>query len=145
MTPSLKLYQTQRRLLQTLLWILLIVPLTLSPIAIFSGLRGFYWVYQLGSPEPIVVDLDNDLRYLASVFFTLGLVLAWTIPQIEKQTALFRLIALGIFIGGIARLISFYQVGSPGALNWMLTVVELLFPLLALWQSKVARLGAQAQ
>ena len=57
---------------------------------------------------------------------------------IERHTTLFRLVCAGVFVGGVGRLLSIIQVGIPGTSAVVFTAVELLFPLLAIWQADMA-------
>src|SRR3989338_5007815 len=113
-----------RRVLQIISCILLIVPLVFGPIGIIFGLRGFYWIFQMPQPFPVETDLDSDFRFLTANFFGWGLALIWMLPRIEKHVTLFRILALGIFLGGIGRLISLLTVGIPGKLTVALVGIE---------------------
>ncbi|MEL6787452.1 MAG: DUF4345 domain-containing protein, partial [Cyanobacteria bacterium J06607_15] len=62
----------------------------------------------------------------------------WAIPNIEKHTAILRIICGAIFMGGIGRLLSMVQVGAPSPLAIGFTVLELLLPLLCVWQAKLS-------
>jgi hypothetical protein len=52
---------------------------------------------------------------------------------------LFRFAMLFFFIGGCARAVSYLTVGAPPTEQFAGMIVELLAPLLLLWQAKVLR------
>ncbi len=132
-------YRIQRRLLQIIICTLLIVPLGFGLIGIIFGIEGFNWLFQIASSAGVERNLDSDFRFLAGVFFGFGFLVLWILPRIEKETALFRFIALMIFLGGIGRLIGIFRYGLPNTLTVLLLLIELLFPLLAVWQAHIAK------
>ena len=66
----------------------------------------------LGQPET-TPGLDNVHRFLAGVYFSMGLISAWAAWTIRRQATLVYLIALGVFLAGCGRLLSISQVGLP--------------------------------
>jgi len=66
----------------------------------------------LGQPET-TPRLDNVHRFLAGVYFSMGLISAWAAWTIRRQGTLVYLIALGVFLAGCGRLLSISQVGLP--------------------------------
>lgn len=142
--PSLTAsYKLQKKLFQVILSILLIVPFGFGTVGVLFGLRGFYWIFGLSIPASLDVNLDNDFRFLAGVFLGIGfLIVRYIVKDIEKQTGLFRVIALSIFIGGVGRIISWTQLGKPNLLSLLLIASEIVIvPLLVLWQTNIARLA----
>ena len=134
--------ERQRRLLQGVLGALVLIPLSLGPLGTFAGLRGFYWSFGLPQPATLEPDLDSDFRFLAAVFLGIGIIVVWMIPRIEEHTALFRIVVMSVFLGGIGRLISWVVVGSPNILTQILIALELLLPTLIVWQARIAAGGA---
>ncbi len=134
-------HSSERRAFQLVVGTLAIIPLGVGPIGMFLGLKGFHMVFGLEPPDLFEPNLDSDFRFLAAAFFGLGLLLVWVLLAIEERTTVFRLIVLAVFLGGVARLCSVVQVGSPNGLTWMLIVLELCCPLLVLWQARLARLS----
>lgn len=62
------------------------------------------------------------------------------IPNIEKQTALFRALWLMIFLGGIGRLLSMFFLTFPPWPFIAFTLLEVAgAPLAVAWQARVAR------
>ncbi len=78
------------------------------------------------------VLLDSEFRFLSTLAGANGLAFFWMIPQIEKQAALFTILAAGSLVGGLARLLSMAQHGLPANKAVIATGVELIVPLLAL-------------
>ena len=66
----------------------------------------------LGQPET-TPRLDNVHRFLAGVYFSVGLISAWAAWTVRRQGTLVYLIALGVFLAGCGRLLSISQVGLP--------------------------------
>ena len=66
----------------------------------------------LGEPDT-TPRLDNVHRFLAGVYFSTGLINLWAAVTIRTQGALIFLLALGVLLAGIGRLVSMSQVGLP--------------------------------
>ena len=66
----------------------------------------------LGQPET-TPRLDNVHRFLAGVYFSVGLISFWAAWTIRRQGTLVYLLALGVFLAGCGRLLSISQVGLP--------------------------------
>ncbi len=117
-----------------------IVLLILSLIPLYFGLTGvLFGAGQWIAQEAVTPAIDNQYRYLSAFYLLLTFLLWWMVPNIEKHTALVRLVVLAIFLGGLARLYSTLTVGTPPMSNIMGTALELGAPILALWQAKVAK------
>jgi hypothetical protein len=118
--------------------------LALSMVPIGAGAAGVLLGPALVGGEPAAggVDLDSHFRYLSGLLLAIGLLFAASVPHIERHTAWFRLGAVIVFCGGLARLLSLLQSGTPSPPHLVAIVLELVaVPLLALWQSAVARDG----
>ena len=98
-----------------------------AAIAIFGGALQMY----LGQPntEP---RLDNVHRFMAGVYFSTGIISLWAAITIRQQGTLVYLLALGVFLAGIGRLVSIRQVGLPKpAAVWLgYLVPELVVPVI---------------
>ena len=122
-----------KRTLQVVLALLSLLPLAV-------GTFGFIYGAALFAPATGVTPrLDSQYRFVAAWDVGLALIVWWIIPQIERQTALFRLICMVVFVGGCGRIIAWLVVGSPGTAFLAVTGLELLIPLLIPWQAKVAK------
>ncbi|MEO0928451.1 MAG: DUF4345 domain-containing protein [Cyanobacteria bacterium J06643_13] len=118
--------------LQIVLGMLSIIPLIISILGITQGAG------RLLPEDLITANFDSHYRYITGYYISLSLIAWWAIPNIEKHTAILRIICGAIFMGGIGRLLSIFQVGAPSPLAIGFTVLELLLPLLCVWQAKLA-------
>jgi hypothetical protein len=66
----------------------------------------------LGQPET-TPRLDNVHRFLAGVYFSLGVISFWAAWTVRRQGTLVYLIAFGVLLAGCGRLFSISQVGLP--------------------------------
>ena len=122
-----------KRLLQAVVAVLGLVPVAAGAAGVLAG-PDFMMA---ASAWPI--DLDSHFRYLSGIFLAIGLMFYASIPGIERKTALFRLAALPVVIGGFARLGSLLAVGTPSNPHVAGLILELgLMPTLLIWQASVA-------
>ena len=82
---------------------------------------------------------------MAGVYLSTGIISLWAAMTIRRQGMLVFLIALGVLLAGIGRLISISQVGLPEPASlWLAYLVpELLLPLIiaaAHWRGRFTRL-----
>lgn len=128
MTPA-----TEKRLLQLVVALACLVPLTAGPTGI---LRGAAWM----ADGAVTSNLDSHFRYMSGIFTGVGLAFASCIPNIEAKGARMRMLALFAVLGGLARLFSLVEVGAPNIGNQFGLAMELVVtPCLALWQAGFAR------
>jgi len=66
----------------------------------------------LGQPDTSP-RLDNVHRFMAGVYFSTGLISLWAAITIRQQGTLVYLLALGVLLAGVGRLVSIYRVGLP--------------------------------
>jgi Domain of unknown function (DUF4345) len=97
----------------------------LAAIALSGGALQMY----LGQPET-TPRLDNVHRFMAGVYFSTGMISLWTAATIRRQGTLVFLLALGVLLAGIGRLVSISQVGVPHPPSvWLgYLIPELLLP-----------------
>ena len=83
----------------------------------------------LGQPqtEP---RLDNVHRFMAGVYLSTGLISLWAAITVRQQGTLVYLLALGVFLAGMGRLLSISKVGLPKPTAvWLgYLIPELLLP-----------------
>ena len=105
-----------------------IVQICLFIVAIIAMLGGALQMF-LGQPDTSP-RLDNVHRFMAGVYFSTGVINAWAAMTIRRQGTLVYLLALGVLLAGIGRLVSISQVGLPEpATVWLgYLVPELLLP-----------------
>ena len=97
----------------------------IAAIAMFGGAVQMF----LGQPET-TARLDNLHRFMAGVYFSVGLISFWAAFTIRQQGTLVYLLALGVLLAAIGRLVSIAQVGLPTPHGLWLgyLVPELLLP-----------------
>jgi len=79
-----------------------------AAIALFGGTVQMV----LGQPDT-TPRLDNVHRFMAGVYFSMGLISFWAAWTVRRQGTLVYLITLGVFLAGGGRLFSISQVGLP--------------------------------
>ncbi|MEP7101177.1 MAG: DUF4345 family protein, partial [Burkholderiales bacterium] len=96
-----------------------------AAIAVFGGSVQFY----LGQPDTSP-RLDNVHRFMAGVYLSTGLICLWAGLTVRQQGFLVYLLAFGILLAGIGRLVSISKVGlpEPRAVWLGYLVPELLLP-----------------
>jgi len=101
--------------------------LLVGAIALFGGTLQMI----LGQPNT-TPRLDNVHRFMAGVYLSMGIISIWTAWTVRTQSTLIYLIALGVFLGAVGRLVSIAIVGLPEpAPVWIgYLVPELVFPLI---------------
>ena len=97
-----------------------------AAIAMFGGTLQFV----LGQPDTSP-RLDNVHRFMAGVYFSTGLISLWAAWTVREQGTLVYLIAAGVMLAGIGRLVSIAKVGlpEPHAVWLGYLIPELLLPL----------------
>lgn len=85
----------------------------------------------LGQPDT-APRLDNVHRFMAGVYFSTGLINLWAALTIRQQGTLVYLLALGVFLAGVGRLVSIGKVGLPKpAAVWLgYLIPELILPVI---------------
>ena len=105
-----------------------VVQICLFLVAAIAVLGGMLQIY-LGQPDTSP-RLDNVHRFMAGVYFSTGLINLWAAITIRRQGTLVYLLALGVLLAGVGRLVSISQVGLPEpAAVWLgYLIPELLLP-----------------
>lgn len=95
------------------------------------GLFGGTLQLVLGQPET-TPRLDNVHRFLAGIYLSMGIICAWAAVTVRQQRTLVYLLALGVFIAALGRLLSISKVGlpEPAALWLGYLIPELVFPVI---------------
>ena len=98
-----------------------------AAIAIFGGALQMY----LGQPDT-APRLDNVHRFMAGVYLSTGFISLWAAITIRQQGTLVYLLALGVFLAGIGRLVSISKVGLPKpVVVWLgYLIPELVLPVI---------------
>lgn len=79
-----------------------------AAIAMFGGALQMF----LGQPDTSA-RLDNVHRFMAGVYFSTGVISLWAALTVRQQGFLIYLLALGVLLAGIGRLVSIAKVGLP--------------------------------
>ncbi|MGK5632216.1 DUF4345 domain-containing protein [Streptomyces sp. URMC 123] len=113
----------------------------LSLIPIGTGLMdAFAGVNALPSEQVANADLESNYRFLATIWLGVGVLILWIIPRVETALLPFRAVCAVTVAGGLVRLLSMAVAGVPHTMFVWAFVLELVAPpLLALWQTRVAR------
>src|SRR5438045_4850256 len=106
-----------------------------AAIAIFGGSLQMY----LGQPDTSP-RLDNVHRFMAGVYLSTGLICLWAALTVRQQGTLVYLLALGVLMAGIGRLVSIRKVGLPKPAGvWLgYLIPELLLPVVIAVAHRVA-------
>jgi uncharacterized protein DUF4345 len=124
---------TERRCLQIAVAVAGVVPVAAGAAGVWRG------AHLIGTVLPM--SDDSHVRYLSGLLLGIGLAFWISIPHIERHAARFRLLALIVVTGGLARLLALMDSGTPDRVMLFALVMELLVtPALCLWQQRVARL-----
>jgi hypothetical protein len=122
-----------RKRLQWTVGILAAAPTISGVVEVLRGARG-----APGNSPDVSATVDGELRY-ANVFKTaVGPVLLSQLSQIERSSV--ASLALGtIFVGGLARLLSWKQTGRPHPNAVAAIVLETaVVPALLVWQRRLS-------
>ncbi len=117
MSPEAPL-QTSQLVVQVCLFLI-------AAIAMAGGALQFV----LGQPDTSP-RLDNVHRFMAGVYFSTGLIALWAAFTVRQQGTLVYLLAFGVLLAGVGRLVSIAKVGLPKpAAVWIgYLVPELVLP-----------------
>jgi hypothetical protein len=88
-----------------------IAQLALFLVAAIAVLGGSLQMC-LGQPNTSP-RLDNVHRFMAGVYLATGIICLWAGITIRQQGLLVYLLALGVLLGGVGRLVSIAKVGIP--------------------------------
>ena len=117
-----------------------IVSFLIGLIPLWFGVNGLlFGAAELMGGDVITSAMDNQYRYLSGVYIGVALMIFYSAGEIRKRAMLFRFAMLFFFIGGCARVISYLTVGPPPTEQFAAMFVEILSPLLLLWQTRVLR------
>lgn len=106
-------------------WVVRIGLFLVAAIAMLGGTVQMV----LGQPDT-APRLDNVHRFMAGVYFSTGLIALWAGVTVRQQGTLVYLLAFGVLMAGIGRLVSIRKVGLPQpAAVWLgYLIPELLLP-----------------
>lgn len=98
-----------------------------AAIALFGGTVQLL----LGQPET-TPRLDNVHRFMGGVYLSMGVISFWAAVTVRQQQTLVYLIAFGVLMAAVGRLLSISKVGLPEPASLWLgyLVPELVFPVI---------------
>src|SRR5262245_58040851 len=119
-----------------------IVQICLFLFAAIGLVGGTLQVY-LGQPDT-TPRLDNIHRFMAGIYLGTAIICLWAGITVRQQGTLVYLVALGVLLAGLGRLISMSQVGlpEPAAVYLGVLAPELLVPLIMIAAQIVAQRNA---
>ena len=121
-----------KRALQVIVAILGLLPFIVGTLGLIGGVE-FYIPAEAATP-----NLDSQFRFMSGWDVGLAVIVWWIVPNIERQTVLFRIVCGAVFLGGLGRLAAWYFTGAPGAAVVVVIAIELFVPMLIPWQAYIA-------
>ena len=122
----------ERRLLQSIVACLALVPILAGSAGVLRGLCAFDPIH-----TPSLAG-DSHVYYLSGLLLAIGLGFLSTVPRIETQGERFRLLTALVLIGGFARLYGIARNGLPGPVMEAALIMEIVVtPGLALWRERL--------
>ena len=123
-----------RRRLQITLGILTAIPFVSGLVGMLTGPATLP-----GGESDVTPTLDSEYRFVMASWFAVAPVIWSTLPRIEEKTSTLRMTMGVVFIGGVARLISWRKAGRPHPIFVPAIVLELVgMPAIAAWQTRIA-------
>ena len=119
--------------------ILSLIPVYYGPYNAIAGASRFM------DPAAVTAGMDNQFRFESGYYISLALLAWWMIPRIAQEPTVFRILMFAIFCGGLGRVLSYLQYGSAGPIATGAMILELVLPLLILWQNAVIKRANPAQ
>ena len=128
-----------RKALQIVLGTLSLIPFASGSAGVLVGPRALP-----GIDAPVPTNVDSEYRYTHALWFAAAPILWRALPRIEREAATVQTVSAAVFLGGVARLVSWRTSGRPHPVLVGATTLELLgIPVLVAWQQRVARLAGR--
>ena len=76
--------------------------------------------------DPSIAVVDNLIRFLSGIYFSIGFLFLWVANNIKKNHAIIYFLGLIVLFSGIGRMISYLRVGSAGKYYTVVAWIEIL-------------------
>lgn len=122
-----------RNLFKIVLIVLSLIPFYFAVTGVIGGADV------LNGSDTVTASLDNQFRYLSAYYLSLFFLIWYVLGDIDTRGTVLRWLVLAIFLGGLARLYSYLQVGTPTPDLMLGMALELGAPILVLWHRMLER------
>lgn len=122
-----------KRTLQVTLLIVAAIPLALGIMNFILGAGQFV------SPDQINANLDSQLRFYAIWFTAVFFLTIWCVRNLEIAGPVLQIMFVTMALGGVARLYSISQVGTPDPTMIGATIIEIGVLAFIPWHAAVMR------
>jgi len=78
---------------------------------------------------PLDPTMDSEDRFYATQFLAYGVIVLSCVAHVEQKTKVVQFLAIALFVGGLARLVSMAAVGPPNAFFQAMMALELGMPI----------------
>ena len=122
------------RLLGYLLAVMGVVMIAAGSVTLLWGLAS------VAGDVAVTPDADSEIRFYAVWYVVVGVLLLRSLADLAAAGTIVRLVGVGFFAAGCARVVSWIVVGGPGPLALTLMVIELILPLVIIpWHAVATR------
>jgi|SRR5437762_8068542 len=119
-------------------WLALAMGVACAGIGIYHVVLGIGSVPGDGGTDALTgATVDSRERFYNAIFFGYGMAWIWVARQSPVPASMVRWLAGFMFLGGIGRIVSLAQHGTPHWFQIPLTVIELILPPLYIWLATV--------
>jgi hypothetical protein len=124
--------------LRTGLQVLLVIT---GAVMVIAGLATvLFGAESVPGEGTITPGIDSEMRFYAVWYVVAGVFLLRSVRLVDSEGATIRLVAVGFFVAGCARALSWMVEGKPVTFQIVLMVIELALPLLVVpWQRSLAK------
>ncbi|MFD1147074.1 DUF4345 domain-containing protein [Saccharothrix hoggarensis] len=83
--------------------------------------------------------LDSNYRFFAAMWLAMGVAMLSVARRVRESTTVLRFVCAAVFVGGLARVVSWVAEGTPHPMMLVLLAIEFTVPpVLVLWQRRWA-------